>query len=160
MTESDKTQAGTLPRVTEDSQLGIAFVLTLAGDGEVVEATEDNEVFRFQIGDGQLFSALENWLIGLELGTRVQLGLSPAQAFGEPDPSNVHRMDRGDFPKEMALEPGYVVGLNTPTGEEVPATVLSLEVDSVLLDFNHPLAGKALNFDATIQEIDGQTLSD
>ncbi|MDR9497834.1 MAG: FKBP-type peptidyl-prolyl cis-trans isomerase [Hydrogenovibrio sp.] len=160
MTESDKAQAESLPRVTENSQLGIAFVLTLAGDGEVVEATEDNEVFRFQIGDGQLFSALENWLIGLELGTRVQLGLSPAQAFGEPDPSNVHRMDRRDFPEEMVLEPGYVVGLNTPTGEEVPATVLALEADSVLLDFNHPLAGKPLNFDATIKEIDGQTQPD
>jgi FKBP-type peptidyl-prolyl cis-trans isomerase SlpA len=144
--------------VTESSSLGIVFRLSLA-DGEEVEATQEDEIFRFEMGDGELFPALEQWLVGLELGTRAQLGLSPAQAFGEPDPSNVHRMPRSDFPESMALEAGFVVGLNTPSGDEVPATVLAVDDDVVTLDFNHPLAGKALNFDVTVVEIDGQAMT-
>lgn len=141
-----------LPRVTENSELEISFKLFLL-DGTLVEQTEEDDVFRFQIGDGQFLHNLEELLIGLEEGTTGKFTLVPEQAFGLPDPQNLQSMKKTDFPNDMVFEEGYVIGFNTPTGGEVPGTVHQVKEDEIVIDFNHPLAGKTLTFEATIKRV-------
>ncbi|QCU90017.1 FKBP-type peptidyl-prolyl cis-trans isomerase [Thiomicrorhabdus sediminis] len=141
-----------LPVVGENSDIAISFKLELA-DGTLVEESEPGQPFRFTIGDGTFVSNLEQLLVGLELGTQAKLSLSPERAFGMPDPDNVQTMSRGDFPADMALEVGHVIGFNTPTGEEIPGTVHEVQDDKVLIDFNHPLAGATVIFTVTIEAI-------
>lgn len=138
--------------VQENSQVEITFKLSLL-DGTLVEKTEEDEVFAFQIGDGQFLNNLDELLIGLEVGTTGKFTLMPEQAFGLPDPVNFQTMPKTDFPKDMPLEEGYVIGFNTPTGEEVPATIYDVKDDDVVIDFNHPLAGQVIVFEAKIEAI-------
>jgi len=138
--------------VEEDSQLEISFKLSLL-DGTLVEQTEEDEVFAFQIGDGQFLNNLDELLIGLEVGTTGKFTLMPEQAFGLPDPVNFQTVPKSDFPEGMPLEEGYVIGFNTPTGEEVPATIYDVKEEGVVIDFNHPLAGQVIVFEATIEAI-------
>lgn len=146
------TQESTLPVVKENSEISISFNLQLP-DGTVVEATEEGEPLRFTIGDGTLISNLEELLIGLELGTEAKLTLSPERAFGVSDPANFQTMARADFPPEMPLEEGHVIGFNTPTGEEIPGTIHEANDDEVIVNFNHPLADATVLFTAKIEEI-------
>lgn len=141
-----------LPCVSENSELQIKFTLSLP-DGTIVEQTEEGEDFTFTIGDGSFIKNLEEMLIGLEEGTTAKLTLSPERAFGEPDSANYQTMSRTDFPADMKLEEGFVIGFNTPTGEEVPGTIYEIKDDEIVVDFNHPLAGATVLFEATIVKV-------
>ncbi|WP_319379841.1 peptidylprolyl isomerase [Thiomicrorhabdus sp.] len=141
-----------LPVVQENSELSISFELRFA-DGTLIEKAEADEPLKFQIGDGTLIPALESLLVGLEQGTSAKFTLPPERAFGAHDPQNLHLMSRSDFPEDMPLEEGHVIGFNTPTGEEVPARVHQVNEAEVTMDFNHPLAGQTILFTAKIEMI-------
>ncbi len=141
-----------LKRVQEGSTLDITFTLSLIDD-TIVEQTEEDELFRFTLGDGQFISQLEGILIGLEEGTKGKFVLYPEDAFGEKDPNNIQTMRLADFPEDMPLNEGHVIGFNSPTGDEIPGTVFKVEGDEVLIDFNHPLSGETLIFEAMIKEV-------
>jgi len=141
-----------LPRVGEQSEIEIRFKLSLL-DGTLVEQTEGDQTFRFTIGDGQFIHNLEEMLIGLEQGTTGKFRLSPEQAFGMPDSQNYQTMTRSDFPEEMEIEEGYVLGFTTPGGDEIPGTIHEIRGEEVVVDFNHPLAGHTVVFEATVEKI-------
>lgn len=138
--------------VLPDSTVDIRFSLCLI-DGTVVDQTEGDETLQFTLGDGTLFEGLEKWLLGLEEGERKQFTLFPDDAFGNPDPDNLVQMSRGDFPGDIEVERGLVIGFSGPAGEEVPGTIVAVEDDVVTVDFNHPLAGQVLIFDVTVEKI-------
>lgn len=144
--------SSSLPVVSEASEVAITFKLELP-DGTLVEQTEENEPFRFKIGDGTFITNLESLLVGLELGTEAKLTLAPERAFGLPDANNFQTMDKADFPVDMPLQTGHVIGFNTPTGDEIPGTIHEVEGDKVVVNFNHPLAGATIIFSAKIEEI-------
>ena len=135
--------------IAQGSRVVMHFTLSLT-DGTVVETSDGDEPMTFNMGDGSLDAGLEHVLLGLHPGVRVRFNLSPGQEFGESDPTNVHHMARGEFPPDMVLEEGTVVGFATPSGDEVPGTVVSADDKAVEVDFNHPLAGRALIFDVEV----------
>ncbi|MGB5177280.1 MAG: FKBP-type peptidyl-prolyl cis-trans isomerase, partial [Gammaproteobacteria bacterium] len=109
-----------------------------------------DEPLTFTMGDGTLVEGLELGLYGLKAGATQRLVLQPQQAFGLHDPDKLHLLDREVFPGELALEPGVIIGFDTPSGEELPGTVVSLTDETVSVDFNHPLAGRVVVFEVEI----------
>ncbi|MDG6772825.1 peptidylprolyl isomerase [Thiomicrorhabdus sp. ZW0627] len=142
----------TPPLVQENSDVEISFQLSMP-NGVVVEETGEGESFRFTIGDGTFLNKLDELLIGLEVGTTGTFTIPPEQGFGQPDPANLQTMSKSDFPADMPLEEGHVIGFNTPTGEEIPGKVHEVDGDKVIIDFNHPLAGQTVIFKAKILAI-------
>ena len=139
-------------------QINVASTVTLhlslmLEDGTVAESTFDAEPLTFTMGDGTLVHGLELGLYGLRPGDSQRLTLYPEQAFGLRDPGKVHRLPRADFGADIELEPGLIVGFETPEGEELPGAVVSLDADSVEVDFNHPLAGRNIIFDVEIIDV-------
>lgn len=140
-------------RIQPGSRVTMHFSITLE-DGLVAEDTGGEEPLVFVMGDGTLVEGLELALYGLQAGDRQQLRLEPGQAFGYRDPDNVHTLPRSDFPVDMNLQPGAIVGFTTPGGDELPGAVLALDDDAVQVDFNHPLAGHTLTFDVHILAVE------
>lgn len=134
------------------SEVLMHFTLSLA-DGTVADSTREGEPLRFVMGDGTLIEGLELVLYGLKVGDRQCLSIGPRDAFGFPDEENIHTMPRDEFPTEMQLEPGMIIGFNTPSGEEVPGAIQELKGDEVVVDFNHPLAGHEVIFEVEILEV-------
>lgn len=147
---TDKTAS--LARVTETSQIAISYSMRLTDETEI-DKTEPGELFEFQIGDGSLIPSLESLLIGLEEGTSGKFFVPPEDGFGYPDPANIYDLDKTEFPDDMTLKVGDVVGFDTPTGDQVPGTVVALNDDKIKVDFNHPLAGETFIFEAKIEKI-------
>jgi FKBP-type peptidyl-prolyl cis-trans isomerase SlpA len=138
--------------VSPGSTVTLHLSLTLE-DGTVAESTFDGEPLTFTMGDGSLAAGLELALYGLYPGDTQRIELAPEQAFGRRDPASIHRMPRASFPADLSVAPGVIVGFETAQGEEVGGAVLSVDRDSVEVDFNHPLAGHTITFDAQIIDV-------
>lgn len=137
-------------KIAAGSSVLIDYTLALE-DGTVIESTQGSDPLRFVVGDGSLIEGLEASLLGLGVGDRQCVQLDPREAFGFADETNVHLMTRDKFPADMQLEQGLIVGFTTPSGEEVPGKILELPDENlVVVDFNHPLAGHSITFDANV----------
>lgn len=138
--------------IQHGSEVLMHFTITLE-DGTVADSTIGEEPLRFVMGDQTLIEGLELALYGLKAGDRQSLIIEPENAYGYPDPENVHAMSREDFPADMELESGVIVAFATPDGEEYPGMVREVGDKQVTVDFNHPLAGHEITFDVEILEV-------
>ena len=129
------------------------FSLKLA-DGMPVESSYDDEPITFVVGDGTLDKGLELALIGLRPDDRQVLTLMPGQAFGQRDAAAVQMLPRSEFPADMPLAPGQIIGFTAQNGEELAGAVLEVGQDQVKVDFNHPLAGREIVFDVHILAVE------
>jgi FKBP-type peptidyl-prolyl cis-trans isomerase SlpA len=134
------------------STVTLHLALTLE-DGSVAESTFDDEPLTFTMGDGTLVHGLELALYGLRPGDTQRLALYPEQAFGQYDPERIHRLPRSAFPADIELIPGNIIAFDTPEGDEIAGTLLSLDDRTVEVDLNHPLAGRRIIFDAEILDV-------
>ncbi|MDH5179395.1 MAG: FKBP-type peptidyl-prolyl cis-trans isomerase [Gammaproteobacteria bacterium] len=130
-------------------EVSMYFKLSLP-DGTIADAIQDGDPLVFTMGDGTLIDGLELMLYGLKAGDKECLSIDPRDAFGFPDDDNVHTMPRSEFSDDIPVEPGTVVAFTTPNGQEVPGTIKEVTNDSVIVDFNHPLAGFEVTFDVEI----------
>ena len=135
--------------ISPESTVTLHLSLSLE-DGTVAESTFEDEPLTFTMGDGTLEEGLELGLYGLKVGDTQRLILEPGQAFGLHDPAKLHQLSRSEFSTDLELEPGVIIGFDTPTGEELPGTIISLTDELVDIDFNHPLAGRVVVFEVEI----------
>lgn len=142
------------------SQVTMYFTLSLT-DGTVADSTEEGEPLTFTMGDGTLIEGLEMVLYGLKVGDKQCLEIGPRDTFGFPDEEKLHTLPRSEFSSELPLEEGIVLGFTTPSGQEVPGTIHEVRDEEVVIDFNHPLAGRPVVFDVEILDIQpGQMTQD
>ena len=120
--------------------------------GVTIESSEGREPLTYLHGLGHLIPGLEKTLDGSQAGLKTTVTVRPQDAYGEKDPQAVIRAERSDFPEGLTLEPGVEVQAETPDGP-ITFIVMSLEGTDVVLDANHPLAGKTLTFDVEVLEV-------
>lgn len=135
------------------SKLTMHYALRLT-DGLVADSSFDHEPLTFTVGDGTLDDGLELALVGLRQGDQQTLTLMPGQAFGAHDDDAIQFVSRKQFPTDIELEPGQIMGFNGPQGTEVPGTIVAIEDNQVQVDFNHPLAGREIIFEVEILSIE------
>lgn len=138
-------------RIGPDMQVTLHFALGLE-NGEVVDSTFDKKPATFKVGDGNLLPGFEQQLFGLKAGDKRTLQLTPEQGFGQHNPQNVQVMPRSQF-EGMELSEGLLVIFNDAAKTELPGVVKTFNDRQVTVDFNHPLAGKALTFEVEIFEV-------
>lgn len=145
--------SSTVPVVNESAYLTLHY--RLAGpDGADIITTFNENPATLQLGTGQLAPFLEACLLGLPEGTHRTFELSPEQAFGPRNPDLVQRVSRAALEKNSAVDEQYVVGdlveFAAPSGGRFAGVVRAIDDDGALFDFNHPLAGKSVQFEVRI----------
>ncbi len=138
-------------RIGPDKEVTLHFALKLE-NGDVVDSTFDKQPATFRVGDGNLLPGFEAALYGFKAGDKRSLQIEPENAFGQPNLQNVQVMPRSQF-AEMELSEGLLIIFNDAANTELPGIVKALDEQQVTIDFNHPLAGKTLNFDVEIIEV-------
>ncbi|WP_439859704.1 FKBP-type peptidyl-prolyl cis-trans isomerase [Pseudomonas sp. MBLB4136] len=138
-------------RIGPDKEVTLHFALKLE-NGEVVDSTEGKAPATFRVGDGNLLPGFESALFGFKAGDKRSVQVLPEQGFGQPNPQNVQVMPRAQF-QDMELSEGLLVIFNDAANTELPGVVKAFDEAQVTIDFNHPLAGKTLNFDVEIIEV-------
>ncbi|WP_439887511.1 FKBP-type peptidyl-prolyl cis-trans isomerase [Pseudomonas sp. MBLB4123] len=138
-------------RIGPDKEVTLHFALKLE-NGEVVDSTEGKAPATFRVGDGNLLPGFESALFGFKAGDKRTVQVLPEQGFGQPNPQNVQSMPRSQF-QDMELSEGLLVIFNDAANAELPGVVKAFDEAQVTIDFNHPLAGKTLNFEVEIIEV-------
>jgi FKBP-type peptidyl-prolyl cis-trans isomerase SlpA len=146
----------TMP-IESGSTVTLHFTLRLANEDLLVDSTrEDGEPFTFTVGSGEVIPGLEKRLLGMEVGDQASFEVPAMEAYGPAslDPETVHNIPRDEFPAEMELEPGQIVGFTAPNGDEVPGIIMGFTDEVVTVDFTHPLAGHDLVFEVEILAVE------
>ena len=134
--------------ISENSQVTLHFAIKLA-DGQVVDSNFESAPATFRIGDGQMLEGFEKALYGLAAGDEKQVEILPEQGFGMSNPNNLQTFPRSQF-QDMELETGLIISFSDAGNGELPGVISEFNDEKVVVDFNHPLAGKNLVFDVKI----------
>jgi FKBP-type peptidyl-prolyl cis-trans isomerase SlyD len=124
----------------------VSFHYTLTDQsGEVLDSSDGRRPLSYLQGHGQIIPGLERQLEGLEAGALITLHVPAAEAYGARDEALLVTVPRANFSSDVDLTIGNTV---MAEGKDHPAVLTIREVrpDEVVLDANHPLAGKDLNF--------------
>ena len=138
----------------EDGQV-VSMEYTLHVDGEVVDTSTGREPLEFIQGTGNIISGLERELYGMVIGDSKKVSIAPLDAYGELDPEAYAEVPRAEFPDNIPLEKGIEIQVRDQSDQPMYARIDAFTDEIVKLDFNHPLAGKTLNFDVTIVGLRG-----
>lgn len=137
--------------IQHGSKVSLHFALRL-DDGELIDGNFGKPPATLVIGDGTLFNGFETVLMGMDVGDTGSFTISPEKGFGQPNDANIQRFKRAQF-AGMALAEGTVMSFADVSKSELPGVIIELDGDEVVVDFNHPLAGKTLQFEVEIVEI-------
>ncbi len=122
--------------------------------GEVFDTSQEKEPLELKIGEGKIIPGFEQALIGMQPGEKKTFDLDPEEAFGDRKDELVHVVERKQVPPDMKLEVGMQLALEAQGQDPIPAQVVDLSEETVTLDTNHPLAGKALTFEIDVVDIE------
>ena len=139
-------------KVANGTVVGIDYSLHL-GDGQVIDASSPGEPLTYLHGEGQIVPGLESALEGLQAGDKKQVVVKPGEGYGEHDPHGIQEVQRSAFPQGFAPEVGMELTAEGEDGEPVPFSIREVRPESVVIDLNHPLAGKTLHFDVTVRDV-------
>lgn len=118
----------------------------------------DKESLRFRYGTGEIFPKLEERLAGLSVGEEKYITLSPDDAYGEVDPRLVRVVPLEVFPGHREVKPGQTYQGMDHSGKRRLFYVRNVEEDHVVIDYNHPLAGKTLYFHVVVRDIQSSSI--
>ena len=141
-------------QIGKDTVVELTYELT-DGDGKLIERTEDPIEYLHGGYDG-IFPLVERALAGKGVGDSCRVRLEPDDAFGEYDAELMHLEPRNKFPADVAVGMRFE-GRGVESGTKLVYTVTDVAEDKVVVDGNHPLAGRTLQFDCTVTAVRAAT---
>ena len=143
-----------MKKIQKGNNISVHYVGTL-DDGTKFDSSHDRgETLDFEVGSGQMIKGFDDAVTGMLPGEKKTVSLSPQDAYGEINPAAVQEVSLNAFPPDTDLQEGLTVFGENQDGNKIVAKVISLSEENVTLDFNHPLAGKNLNFEIEIVTVD------
>jgi FKBP-type peptidyl-prolyl cis-trans isomerase SlyD len=136
-----------------NNDLVISMDYELKVGDTVIDFSEDGDPIIFLQGHGNIIPGLEKAIQGMKVGEGKTVLVKAAEGYGEFDPENFTEVPKAEFPAEIPLEIGTEIGVNDEDGEELTAYIEEVDADKITLNFNHPLAGKDLEFKVKIVDI-------
>lgn len=123
-------------------------------DGEVFDSSRQAQPFEFEVGSGQVIPGFDNAVVGMAAGETKQVRLPEEEAYGPYNEDMVFDADPSQFEEGLSPEVGQQFQTQMQDGTPLLLTVKAVSEGKITLDANHPMAGKALNFDLEVIEID------
>jgi peptidylprolyl isomerase len=123
--------------------------------GETFDSSAGREPLEFEVGSGQVIPGFDEGVTGMAVGDKKTIHIPFMEAYGPSNPEMIIPMPKERFPADMQLELGMPLGMSDQEGHQFQVTVVEIKENEVILDANHPLAGKDLVFDLELVEIAG-----
>lgn len=122
-------------------------------EGNVLDTTSNREPLSYLSGQNQIIPKLEETLNTMLIGGKKNVKIDAPEAYGEYKKEAVQEVKKSDFPAELEIEVGRSYIANSPEGQQMPFVIKSADEEKVEIDFNHPLAGKNLEFDVEVVDV-------
>jgi len=137
--------------VKSGATVSLEYTLT-AEDGKVIESNKGKEPLRYVDGRSQIIPGLERALVGMKPGTEKKVTVKPEEAYGQVDPKAYREVPKESVPED-SHKAGATLFAKNAEGEMFPVRVKEVKDKTVVIDMNHPLAGKTLVFDVKILDV-------
>ncbi len=136
----------------------VSLQYTLSGeDGKTIESNKGKDPLKYTQGSHQIVPGLEKGLAGMKVGEERRVKVKPEEGYGPVDPKGFQEFPKEKIPSE-GLKVGAVLMAKGPQGQQVPVRVHEIKDKTVVLDLNHPMAGKTLVFDVKVLDVQPATL--
>ena len=122
-------------------------------DGQVFESSVGIMPFIFTIGAEEVIKGFEDAVIGMHPGDRKKVIVEPEDGFGLYDEDLVIEVPKSSLPSDLKLQVGMDFEMEDDEGNVLPAVIIDVMDDSILIDANAPLAGKRVIYDIELIEI-------
>ena len=139
-------------QVKENNTVKVNYTGKLA-DGQVFDSSEGKEPIEFTLGQGQLIPGFEKGLIDMKLKEKKTITIAKEEAYGDVNKDLIQEVKKTELPQDMTPEVGMGLVSKSPDGQEMNLMVVEVRDQSIVIDGNHPLAGKELIFDLEVVEI-------
>ena len=148
-------------KISDEKMVSLSYDLTVDnedGSKELMERATKENPLKFMFGMGTMLEAFENNVEGLSIGDKFSFVLTPEEAYGEYNEGNVVDLPKklfevdGKFDAERIAE-GQTLPMMDSRGNRMMGSVLEVQEDVVVMDFNHPLAGETLHFDGEVIDV-------
>lgn len=137
-----------LNKVAKDLVISMDYELSVAG--EVIDYSEADDPIEFIQGYENIIPGLEKAIDGMKIGESKEVSVKAVDAYGEYDPEGFVEVPKSEFPEDIPMEVGLEISVTNDEGEEMAAYIEEVSLDTITLNFNHPLAGKDLFFKVKI----------
>ena len=127
-------------------------------DGSTFDCSAGREPLEFEIGSGQVIAGFDDGVTGMTIGEKKTINIPAELAYGEKQEQMIMEFPITQFPEDMVPEVGMQIEMNNGAGQNFPVVIVEIKDEIVVLDANHPLAGKELIFDLELIEIDAPSL--
>ena len=142
-------------KVVKDGSV-VSLQYTLTGeDGKAIESNKGKEPLKYVQGQHQIVPGLEREIAGMKVGGEKHVKVKPEDGYGPVNPNAFQDVPKEKIPADMLkeLKVGTMLQARTPSGQVIPLRVHEIKEKSVVMDGNHPLAGKTLVFDVKVLDI-------
>lgn len=123
--------------------------------GETFDSSEGREPLEFQVGGGMVIKGFDDGVTGMVVGEKKTINIPVEEAYGPTQEEMLVEFPLNQFPPDLKPEVGMPLTMTTAQGHPVQVVIVELRPETVILDANHPLAGKDLIFDLELVEIVG-----
>lgn len=138
--------------IKENSAVSFHYTLT-DDDGQQLDSSAGKEPLAYLHGAGNIIPGLESALEGKSVGDAMVVDVIAAEGYGEIQNELIQEVPRASFQGVDEIEVGMQFEAQTGEGGTVPVTVVAVTDEIVTVDGNHPLAGKNLYFDVSIEDV-------
>lgn len=147
-------------KIAPGKNVAVHYTLyVVADEKELIEETRNDDPMRFVYGQDAMLAKFEEALLGLSAGDTFTISIPCADAYGDEQESLFIEypkstfLEDGEIDEEM-LQEGEIIPLESPEGDIIEGVVCEVKLNSIILDFNHPLAGEDLLFEGSVLSVE------
>ncbi|MGK0255362.1 MAG: FKBP-type peptidyl-prolyl cis-trans isomerase 2 [Mariniflexile sp.] len=141
-----------MSQVKENNTVKVHYVGKLS-DGQVFDTSEGKEPLEFTLGQGKLIAGFEKGLIDMKINEKKTITISKEEAYGESREDLIQEVDKSQLPEDITPEVGMGLVSKSADGNEMNLLIVEVKETTIVIDGNHPLAGKELTFDLEVVDI-------
>lgn len=140
-----------MAQVKKGDTIQVHYKGTFSENGIMFDTSEGRPPLEFVVGDGMVIFGFDNGVVGMEAGEKKTLNIPHLEGYGPVNEQMFFEFDKAQLPSEMG-EPqaGMELQMMDQEGNELPVMIREVRENTIILDGNHPLAGKDLTFEVEI----------
>ena len=144
-------------KVNNGNTVSVHYKGTLEDGSQFDSSYDRGDPISFTVGSGQMIEGFENNILGMSLGERKTFTITSDKAYGPHIAEAIHSVPKSNFPSDFDFTIGGMVTGSQGEGRPVVGKILEEKEDSIVLDFNHPMAGKDLTFEVEVVTLSDET---